>query len=111
MGSEAPTAVASRPVAPPRAGLHDPARHEVILASSAKQAEIEHYRGSTMRLLSCVTSAHTAAGGYHAADQPHCLLLADGDTMPTSTPSGSSKSSRSPLSSSASSLCATTGSK
>jgi hypothetical protein len=30
---------------------------------------------------SCVTSAHTTVGGYHAADQPHRLLLADGDTV------------------------------
>ena len=34
-----------------------------------------------MRLLSCVTSAHTTVSGYHKADRPHRLLLADGDTV------------------------------
>ncbi len=32
-----------------------------------------------MRLLSCLTSAHTTVSGYHAADHPHRLLLARGD--------------------------------
>jgi hypothetical protein len=42
---------------------------------------VEHYRGRTVRLLSSVTSAHTTVSGYHAADHPHRLLLADGDTV------------------------------
>lgn len=40
---------------------------------------VEHYRGRTVRLLSCLTSAHTTVSGYHAADHPHRLLLARGD--------------------------------
>lgn len=42
---------------------------------------VEHYRGRTVWLLSCVTSAHATVSGYHAADHPRRLLLADGDTV------------------------------
>jgi hypothetical protein len=42
---------------------------------------VERYRGRTVRLLSCVTSAHTTVSGYHASDLPHRLSLADGDPV------------------------------
>jgi hypothetical protein len=42
---------------------------------------VEHYRGRIVRLLSCVTSAHTTVSGYHASDLPHRLSLADGDPV------------------------------
>ncbi len=42
---------------------------------------VEHYRGRTVRLLSCVTSAHTTVSGYHASGLPHRLSLADGDPV------------------------------
>jgi hypothetical protein len=50
-------------------------------ASSTPAEAVEHYRGRTVRLLSCVTSAHTTVSGYHASDVPHRLLLSDGDAM------------------------------
>jgi hypothetical protein len=43
---------------------------------------VEHYRGQTVRLLSCVTTAHTTVGGYHASELPHRLSLSDGDPAP-----------------------------
>lgn len=53
-----------------------------MAAPSRTPAEaVEHYRARTVRLLSSVTSAHTTVSGYHAADRPHRLLLADGDTV------------------------------
>jgi hypothetical protein len=50
-------------------------------ASSTPAEAVEQYRGRTVRLLSCVTSAHTTVSGYHASDLPHRLLLADGDVV------------------------------
>lgn len=47
--------------------------------SKAPAEAVEHYRGRTVRLLSCLTSAHTTVSGYHAGDHPHRLLLARGD--------------------------------
>jgi hypothetical protein len=38
---------------------------------------VEHYRGRTVRLLSCVTSVHVVARAYHLSDAPHELELAD----------------------------------
>jgi hypothetical protein len=38
---------------------------------------VEHYRGRTVRLLSCVTSVHVVVRAYHASDAPHQLELAD----------------------------------
>jgi hypothetical protein len=38
---------------------------------------VEHYRGRTVRLLSCVTSVHVVARAYHLSDKPHELELAD----------------------------------
>jgi hypothetical protein len=38
---------------------------------------VEHYRGRTVRLLSCVTSIHVVARAYHLSDEPHELELAD----------------------------------
>lgn len=38
---------------------------------------IEHYRGRTVRLLSCVTSVHVVVGAYHVSDTPQQLELAD----------------------------------
>lgn len=38
---------------------------------------IEHYRGRTVRLLSCVTSEHVVVSAYHASDAPQRLELAD----------------------------------
>ena len=38
---------------------------------------VEHYRGKTMRLLSCVTSVHVVVSAYHLSDTPHELELAD----------------------------------
>jgi hypothetical protein len=38
---------------------------------------VEHYRGKTVRLLSCVTSVHVVARAYHLSDKPHELELAD----------------------------------
>ncbi|HEV7937334.1 MAG TPA: hypothetical protein VGP18_04845 [Solirubrobacteraceae bacterium] len=37
---------------------------------------VEHYRGKTMRLLSCVTSVHVVSA-YRLSDAPHELELAD----------------------------------
>jgi hypothetical protein len=50
-------------------------------ASRTPAEAIEQYRGRTVRLLSCVTSAHTTVSAYHASDLPHRLLLADGDAV------------------------------
>jgi hypothetical protein len=50
-------------------------------ANSAPAEAVEHYRGRTVRLLSCVTSAHITVSGYHASDLPHRLLLSDGDAV------------------------------
>jgi hypothetical protein len=36
---------------------------------------VEHYRGKTMRLLSCVTSVHVVSA-YRLSDAPHELELA-----------------------------------
>lgn len=47
--------------------------------SKAPAEAVEHYRGRVVRLLSCLTSAHTTVSGYHAGDHPHRLLLARGD--------------------------------
>ena len=38
---------------------------------------VEHYRGRTVRLLSCVTSVHVVVRAYHLSDAPHELELAD----------------------------------
>jgi hypothetical protein len=38
---------------------------------------VEHYRGRTVRLLSCVTSVHVVVRAYHLSDRPHQLELAD----------------------------------
>jgi hypothetical protein len=38
---------------------------------------IEHYRGRTVRLLSCVTSEHVVVSAYHASGVPQQLELAD----------------------------------
>jgi hypothetical protein len=38
---------------------------------------IERYRGRTVRLLSCVTTAHVVVSAYHASEIPHRLSLAD----------------------------------
>jgi hypothetical protein len=38
---------------------------------------VEHYRGRTVRLLSCVTSVHVVVRAYHLSDVPHELELAD----------------------------------
>jgi hypothetical protein len=43
---------------------------------------VEHYRGRTVRLLSCVTSVHVVARAYHLSDTPHELELADTAKMP-----------------------------
>jgi hypothetical protein len=48
-------------------------------ASRTPAEAVERYRGQIVRLLSCVTSAHTTVSGYHASDLPHRLSLADGD--------------------------------
>jgi hypothetical protein len=50
-------------------------------ASRTPAEAVEHYRGQIVRLLSCVTSAHTTVSGYHASDLPHRLSLADGDPV------------------------------
>lgn len=47
--------------------------------SKAPAEAVEYYRGRTVRLLSCLTSAHATVSGYQAADHPHRLLLARGD--------------------------------
>jgi hypothetical protein len=46
-------------------------------ASRTPAEAVEHYRGRTVRLLSCVTSVHAVVGAYHAASAPHQLELAD----------------------------------
>src|ERR1700691_3251841 len=38
---------------------------------------VEHYRGRTVRLLSCVTSVHVVVRAYHLSDVPHDYELAD----------------------------------
>jgi hypothetical protein len=38
---------------------------------------VEHYRGRTVRLLSCLTSVHVVVRAYHLSDKPHQLELAD----------------------------------
>jgi hypothetical protein len=38
---------------------------------------VEHYRGRTVRLLSCVTGVHVVVCAYHLSDAPHELELAD----------------------------------
>jgi hypothetical protein len=50
-------------------------------ASRTPAEAVERYRGQIVRLLSCVTSAHTTVSGYHASDLPHRLSLADGDPV------------------------------
>jgi hypothetical protein len=50
-------------------------------ASRTPAEAVERYRGRIVRLLSCVTSAHTTVSGYHASDLPHRLSLADGDPV------------------------------
>jgi hypothetical protein len=46
-------------------------------ASKTPAEAIEHYRGKTVRLLSCVTSVHVVVSAYHLSDTPHELELAD----------------------------------
>jgi hypothetical protein len=43
---------------------------------------VDHYRGRTVWLLSCVTSVHVVVRAYHLSDTPHELELADTATMP-----------------------------
>jgi hypothetical protein len=38
---------------------------------------VEHYRGRTARLLSCLTTVHVVVGAYHVSDVPLKLELAD----------------------------------
>lgn len=47
------------------------------LPSRTPAEAVEHYRGRTVRLLSCVTSVHVVVRAYHASDAPHQLELAD----------------------------------
>src|ERR1700686_450817 len=46
-------------------------------ASKTPAEAVEHYRGRTVRLLSCVTSVHVVVRAYHLSDRPHQLELAD----------------------------------
>jgi hypothetical protein len=46
-------------------------------ASGTPAEAVEHYRGRTVRLLSCVTSVHVVVRAYHLSDVPHELELAD----------------------------------
>lgn len=46
-------------------------------ASKTSAEAVEHYRGRTVRLLSCVTSVHVVVRAYHVSSEPHQLELAD----------------------------------
>jgi hypothetical protein len=46
-------------------------------ASKTPAEAVEHYRGRTVRLLSCVSSVHVVVRAYHLSDTPHGLELAD----------------------------------
>ena len=46
-------------------------------ASKTPAEAVEHYRGRTVRLLSCVTAVHVVVRAYHLSDTPHDLELAD----------------------------------
>ncbi len=46
-------------------------------ASKTPAEAVEHYRGRTVRLLSCVTAVHVVVRAYHLSDMPHDLELAD----------------------------------
>lgn len=46
-------------------------------ASKTPAEAVEHYRGRTVRLLSCVTSVHVVVRAFRLSDAPHELELAD----------------------------------
>jgi hypothetical protein len=47
--------------------------------SRAPAEAVEHYRGRTARLLSCLTTVHVVIRAYHVSDVPLKLELARGD--------------------------------